>query len=163
MRLGYGAGFMLLAGLVAACDSSSVDDTLYLSALRNDEVWTAEPSMSFDNNGPDTFFLDGCATERSGNCAPYQTCSVTFSIEIRAAFTGIGAYPVFWSFYIYHDGDEPLLRYGLEPIESYFEVTVYDEGSEMVTGEFEVVLLNENDTSDTLRITDGRFRARLQP
>lgn len=119
--------------------------------------------MSFDSNDPDTFFLRGYATERSGYCAPYQTCSATFYIEIRAAFTGVGVYPVFWSGYIFHDVDEPLINYGPEPVESYFEVTAYDEGSEMVIGEFEVVLLNRNDTSDTLRITDGRFQARLQP
>jgi hypothetical protein len=126
------------------------------ACLVNGEVW--EPSFGINNPGYSYHEPTGGLSIG----AEHNTSSNTVSIGFAANISGVGTYPL--KFPIYGDFqfcvDYP--AYELDTLSVYqTEIEYFSEEEGIIIGTFEFTAFNHGcpDRIDTVRITDGRFKA----
>ena len=170
MRLLFPAAALLV---LAACDAGEPADAAdgEVSFLLNGEPWPADDPPYVDRTlyGYGVSALDWI----EGRYPLYRTI---YFIVPDAEWDGVGRYPLDFGidgrgspqigYFIEMNGDEIVTRY--EPLAGgELEVTRYDEATGEIEGRFEgVYVIDPGDTEatyrllpDTLRVTEGRFRA----
>lgn len=165
-----GLSVLTLAGCGATQPEDDIGETEF-TFLLNGERWTA--------NVPTQAILSGYGIVIFSTLEFNDRFPLRQAVGFGAAWRGVGVYPIalrtedgqVYSGYVNEsDGDATIAHYrpvGASAEQSGFEITRYDETTGEVEGRFEGVFavdpnyvrVTRRELPDTLRVTEGRFRA----
>jgi len=166
--------FILLAFpiLWIGCDSGEAppDSSEYLvMANRNGAGWHADArANTWDHSLGRQLSIQGTVGDVLNPCPPPYCEQLLFRITLAADPVGTyepdsslpGSLRVFFDLV---DGDAVVTTYLHQPdTNTYFQIEEFDEAQQIVAGTFEATVVNEQAPFDTLRFTDGRFRAQYR-
>lgn len=131
-----------------------------MSANIDGAEWSAEPYFSIaerGGNGQNEMTILGFIGDPMSSC-PYPNWCENLGLIIYPISDEAGRYATAQGTgYVLMDGDQIMEEYDTVPGTGWVEFSSITD--ERVSGTFEVTFVNEDDSADTLRFTDGEFVA----
>jgi hypothetical protein len=126
------------------------------ACLVNGEVW--EPSFGINNPGYSYHEPTGGLTIGAQHITNNNTVGIGFS----ATISGVGTYPLKFPNYAHLEFCQDYPQYTFDSLSAYqAEIEYFSKEEGIIIGTFEFTAFNHGcpDRIDTVRITDGRFKA----